>query len=246
MADNKVAIITGGSRGIGSAVAIELAQNGFDVVINYAGNEAKAIETQKACENAGVKAITVKADISKADEVEAMIKATTDAFGRIDVLVNNAGITKDCLLMRMSEAYFDDVIDINLKGAFLCMKAVTRIMMKQRYGRVINMSSVVGVYGNAGQMNYAASKAGLIGMTKTMSKEVASRGITVNAIAPGFIKTDMTAELKEDTIATIEKQIPVGRLGEAVDIAKTVSFLASEHAGYITGQVLGVDGGMVL
>ena len=242
----QVALVTGGSRGIGQAICLELARNGYNIAINYAGNEEKALETKALCEEAGASAIIIKADVSKNDEVEAMMKQVMDLFSRIDVLVNNAGITKDGLLIRMKEDEFDDVIDINLKGSYLCMKHVTKIMMKQRYGRIINMSSVVGIYGNPGQINYAASKAGIIGITKSLAKEIGSRSITVNAIAPGFIETDMTASLTEEYKSAISKQIAVGRLGQVEDIAKAVLFFASKDAGYITGQVLAIDGGMTI
>lgn len=244
MLKDKVAVVTGGSRGIGRAICVELAKNGANIIINYAGNESKALETQKICEDLGVKTLLIKADVSNAKQVEEMFKTVLEKFNRVDILVNNAGITKDNLLMRMTEQDFDDVIDINLKGAFLCMKQVYRVMMKQKYGKIVNISSVVGVTGNAGQMNYSASKAGVIGMTKTMARELASRNINVNAVAPGFVKTDMTSELGEDTLNKIE--IPLKRLGDAKDIANAVLFLVSDSANYITGQVLNVDGGMVM
>ena len=240
----KTAVVTGGSRGIGRAVCLELAKGGANVVLCYAGNEAAAQETVAACEAAGAKALTVKCDVADAQQVKNLMDEAVKTFGRIDILVNNAGITRDGLLMMMKESDFDDVISANLRGTFLCMKAVSRTMMKQRYGRIVNLSSVVGLHGNAGQVNYAASKAGVIGMTKSLAKELASRGVTVNAVAPGFIATDMTAAMtdaaKEATLAAI----PMSRLGAPEDVARAVAFLASDEAAYITGQVLAVDGGM--
>lgn len=242
----KTAVVTGGSRGLGRAVCLELAKGGANVVFCYAGNEAAAKETTAACEALGAKALAVRCNVAKADEVKALMDAAVKEFGRIDILVNNAGITRDGLLMMMKEEDFDAVIAANLKGTFLCMKAVSRIMMKQRYGRIVNLSSVVGLRGNAGQVNYAASKAGVVGMTKSLAKELASRGVTVNAVAPGFIATDMTAAMtdaaKEATLASI----PLQRLGAPEDVAHAVAFLASDEAAYITGQVLCVDGGMAM
>ena len=242
----KTAVVTGGSRGLGRAVCLELAKGGANVVFCYAGNEAAAKETTAACEALGAKALAVQCDVAKADEVKALMDAAVKEFGRIDILVNNAGITRDGLLMMMKEEDFDAVIAANLKGTFLCMKAVSRIMMKQRYGRIVNLSSVVGLRGNAGQVNYAASKAGVVGMTKSLAKELASRGVTINAVAPGFIATDMTAAMtdaaKEATLASI----PLQRLGAPEDVAHAVAFLASDEAAYVTGQVLCVDGGMAM
>ncbi|HIY10950.1 MAG TPA: 3-oxoacyl-[acyl-carrier-protein] reductase [Candidatus Anaerofilum excrementigallinarum] len=240
----RAAIVTGGSRGIGRAVCLALAAQGLDIVVNYAGSAAAAAETAALCEEKGVKAITVQADVSTAQGADALFEAAMAAFGRVDVLVNNAGITRDGLILRMTEEDFDQVIATNLKGAFLCAKKAARIMMKQRYGRIISISSVVGVHGNAGQANYAASKAGLIGMTKSLAKELGSRHITANAVAPGFIDTDMTRVLPEAAKTALLGQIPLGALGRPEDIGSAVAFLASEQAGYITGQVLGVDGGM--
>lgn len=242
----RVAVVTGGSRGIGQAVCLALAQKGLSIVVNYSGNAEAAAETVAQCEALGAEAMAFKANVAVADEVAALMQAATDRFGRIDVLVNNAGITRDNLLMRMSEADFDAVVDTNLKGTFLCMKAVSRMMMKQRYGRIINMSSVVALRGNPGQMNYVASKAGVIGMTKTMAKELASRGITANAIAPGFIETDMTATLTDAQRADMTTTIPMARPGKPEDVAAAVAFFADEASGYITGQVLCVDGGMAV
>ena len=240
----KTAVVTGGSRGLGRAVCLELAAGGANVVLCYAGNESAANETVGACEALGSKAIAIRCNVADSGEVKALMDAAIQAFGRIDILVNNAGITRDGLLMMMKESDFDDVINTNLKGTFLCMKAVSRQMMKQRYGRIVNLSSVVGLRGNAGQVNYAASKAGVIGMTKSLAKELASRGVTVNAVAPGFMETDMTAAMPEAAKTATLAAIPMGRMGAAENVAKAVAFLASEEAGYITGQVLAVDGGM--
>ncbi len=240
----KTAVVTGGSRGIGRAVCLELARHGANVVLCYAGNEAAANETVAACEALGAKALAVQCDVSDAAQVQALMDAAAKAFGAIHILVNNAGITRDGLLMTMKEADFDAVLAANLKGTFLCMKAVSRPMMKQRYGRIVNLSSVVGLRGNAGQVNYAASKAGVIGMTKSLAKELASRGVTVNAVAPGFIETDMTAAMPEAAKTATLSAIPMSRLGAPEDVARAVAFLASDEAAYITGQVLAVDGGM--
>ena len=242
----KTAVVTGGSRGIGRAICEELARGGANVVLCYAGNEAAAAETVSACEALGAKALAVKCDVADGEQVKALMDEAVKAFGRIDILVNNAGITRDGLLMMMKEADFDAVISANLRGTFLCMKAVARTMMKQRYGRIVNLSSVVGLRGNAGQVNYAASKAGVIGMTKSLAKELASRGVTVNAVAPGFIDTDMTAAMPEAAKTATLASIPMQRLGAPEDIAKAVAFLASDGAAYITGQVIAVDGGMAM
>lgn len=244
--DGKVALITGASRGIGRAVAIKLAGAGARVIVNYAGNLAAAQEVEQTIRAAGGEAVIMQGDVADAAVVEAMVKQITDNFGRIDILVNNAGITRDTLLMRMKEEDWDAVINTNLKGVFHCTKAVSRVMMKQKSGKIINMSSVVGVTGNAGQANYAAAKAGVIGFTKSMAKELASRGITVNAVAPGFIATDMTAVLSEQVKTDLIARIPLGRLGTTEDISAAVLFLVSEAANYITGQTLNVDGGMVM
>ncbi len=244
--DNKTAIVTGGSRGIGRSICVALAKARANVVTCYANGADGANETVKLCEEYGVKALAVKADVSNYEDVSAMVAKTKEEFGSIDILVNNAGITKDNLMLKMTEADFEQVIDTNLKGAFLFTKDSSKIMLKQRSGRIINISSVVGVMGNAGQVNYAASKSGLIGMTKSVAKELASRGITCNAIAPGFIETDMTAKLPESVVDEMMKNIPMKKLGSGEDIANTVVFLASDYASYITGQVICVDGGMAM
>ena len=240
----KTALVTGGSRGIGRAICLELADRGADVALCYAGGEAAAAETVRLCEGLGVKALAVRCDVSDGAQVKAMVDETVRTFGGLDILVNNAGITRDGLAVMMSEENFDDVIATNLRGAFLCMKAAARPMMKRRWGRMVNLSSVVGLHGNAGQVNYAASKAGVIGMTKSMAKELAGRNITVNAVAPGFIDTDMTAVLPEAAKAALLGSIPLGRMGQPEDVARAVAFLCSDDAAYITGQVLSVDGGM--
>jgi 3-oxoacyl-[acyl-carrier protein] reductase len=242
----KAALVTGASRGIGREIALELARQGADVAVNFAGSEAKANEVVDEIKALGREAFAVKCDVSNAVEVTEMVREAIDRFGKLDILVNNAGITKDNLLMRMKEEEWDDVININLKGVFLCTKAVTRQMMKQRVGRIINIASIVGVSGNPGQANYVAAKAGVIGLTKTTAKELASRNITVNALAPGFITTDMTDKLSEDVKTEMLKQIPLARLGEPKDIAKITAFLASDDTSYITGQTFHVDGGMVM
>ncbi|MDQ0227641.1 3-oxoacyl-[acyl-carrier-protein] reductase [Metabacillus niabensis] len=246
MLENKVALVTGASRGIGKAIAIELAKNGASVAVNYAGNEAKANEVVDEIKANGGNAFAIRADVSNADDVTDMIKQVISQYGQLDILVNNAGITRDNLIMRMKDSEWDDVINTNLKGVFLCTKGVTRQMMKQRSGRIINITSVVGVSGNPGQANYVAAKAGVIGLTKTSAKELASRNITVNAVAPGFITTDMTDELTDDLKAEMLKQIPLAKLGEPSDIANIVTFIASEKSKYITGQTFHVNGGMIM
>lgn len=246
---NKIALVTGGSQGIGKAVCIKLASLGANIAINYidfGNNEEVAKETQKEIEAMGVKVMIVAADVSSFEDTETMFSKVVEEFGRIDILVNNAGITKDNLMMRMKEVDFDAVINVNLKGTWNCMKHVTRIMMKQKYGKIISMASVVGVMGNAGQVNYSASKAGVIGMTMSLARELASRGINVNAVAPGFIQTDMTAVLGDDIKAELSKNIPLGTLGTVEDVANAVAFLASDESKYITGQVIHVDGGMAM
>lgn len=246
MLSGKTALVTGASRGIGRAIALELAKNGANVVVNYAGNAAAAQEVVAAIEAMGGSAAAVQANVASMQEVEQMLNAASETFGNIDILVNNAGITRDNLLMRMKEEEFDAVIATNLKGVYNCIKAVTRPMMKQRSGRIINISSVVGAVGNPGQANYAAAKAGVIGLTKSVARELATRGITVNCVAPGFIATDMTDQLSDETKEALLKQIPLGHLGEAEQIAKVVRFLASDDASYMTGQTLHVDGGMYM
>ena len=240
------AVVTGGSRGIGRAICLKLAGQGANIVLNFAGNEAAAEETRSQCEALGVRAIAVKGDVAEAEACNALIDQAAKEFGGMDILVCNAGVNRDNLLMRMSDEEFQKVIDTNLKGTFHCMRAAIRPMMKKRRGRIISISSVVGLMGNAGQINYAASKAGVIGMTKSLAREVASRHITVNAVAPGFIKTDMTAVLSDSVKEGILHGIPLGELGEAEDVANAVLYLASDEAAYITGQVISVDGGMAM
>ena len=242
----KTAVVTGGSRGIGRAICEELARGGANVVLCYAGNAASAAETVAECEALSAKALAVQCNVANAEEVKALMDTAISTFGAVHILVNNAGITRDGLLMTMKDADFDAVVDTNLKGAFYCMRAVARPMMRQRYGRIVNLSSVVGLRGNAGQINYAASKAGVIGMTKSMAKELATRGVTVNAVAPGFIETDMTAAMTDAAKTATLASIPMGRLGAAEDVARAVAFLASDEAAYVTGQVLAVDGGMAM
>ncbi|WP_059104652.1 3-oxoacyl-[acyl-carrier-protein] reductase [Shouchella shacheensis] len=246
MLTGKTAIVTGASRGIGRAIAMELASHGAKVVVNYAGNQSLAEEVVQEIKEAGSDAFAYQADVANAEQVGAMMKETTKAFGALDILVNNAGITRDNLLMRMKEDEWDQVIDTNLKGVFNCAKAASRPMMKQRSGRIINVSSVVGVMGNPGQANYVAAKAGVIGLTKSLARELAGRNILVNAIAPGFITTEMTDELGEDIKEGLLSQIPLAKLGEPEQIARVVRFLASEDSAYMTGQTLHVDGGIVM
>lgn len=242
--EGRTALVTGAARGIGAAVAKELAANGARVIINYSGSEAAAMQVAEDIEKNGGSASIFKCDVSDYKAVEAMIADITQKEDRIDILVNNAGITRDGLIMRMAEEDFDRVNEVNLKGTFNCIRHAARQMLKQRSGRIINMSSVVGLRGNAGQVNYSASKAGVIGITKSAAKELASRNITVNAIAPGYICTDMTEALSEKVKESVQKEIPLSRMGTVEDIAKTVLFLASDSAAYITGQVISVDGGM--
>lgn len=244
--EGKFALVTGASRGIGREIALELARQGAHVAVNYAGSEGKAEETAREIRELGRESFTVRADVGDAESVADMMKTVNERFPRLDILVNNAGITRDNLLMRMKENEWDDVINTNLKGVFLCTKAVTRQMMKQRSGRIINIASIVGVSGNAGQANYVAAKAGVIGLTKSAAKELSSRGITVNAVAPGFISTDMTGELPEDVQAQMLSQIPLSRFGSPADVAEVAAFLASDSSRYMTGQTLHVDGGMVM
>jgi 3-oxoacyl-[acyl-carrier protein] reductase len=246
MFDGKIALVTGAGKGIGKEIALELARGGAACVINYASSSKGAEETVAEIKAMGRDAYAYQCDVSDYEQSEKMIADVLEHYGRIDILVNNAGITKDNLMLKMSEADFEAVINVNLKGAFNCMKAVTKPMMKQRYGRIINITSIVGVIGNAGQVNYAASKAGMIGMTKSAARELASRNITVNAVAPGFIQTDMTEVLSDAVKEQLLAQIPMKKLGETKDIANAVCFLADEKAAYITGQVLNVNGGMAM
>ncbi len=242
---DRVAVVTGSTKGIGRAIALEFARHGARVVVSGRNQERAEQVCQEIRTNGGT-AVAVIGDVANMQDADALMKTALDEFGKVDILVNNAGITKDNLVMRMSESDWDAVININLKGTFNCIKAVTRQMMKQRYGRIVNITSVVGEIGNAGQANYAASKAGIIGLTKSVARELASRNITCNAIAPGFIETDMTENLDEKVKESLKEQIPLGRLGSVEDVAKAASFLASDEAAYITGQVLNVDGGMVM
>ena len=244
MLSGKVALITGGGKGIGAAIAKEMAVQGATVIINYSRSKEAAEHLKEEIQAMGGQAEIYGCNVADFEQVKIMISDVVKAYKRLDILVNNAGVTKDGLLMRMNEKDFNYVMDVNLKGTFNCIQQVTRQMMKQRYGRIINLSSVVGLYGNAGQVNYAASKAGIIGMTKAAAKELGSRGITVNAIAPGFIQTEMTEVLSDDMKEQMLKSIALGRFGQVEDIAYTAAFLASDRAGYITGQVLRVDGGI--
>ena len=244
--EEKVVLVTGGSRGIGKEVAMKFAKNGYNVVTNYVSDKTDKEKLKKEFEDNNVKALVLKADVSKTEDVENLVSKAISEFGKIDVLVNNAGITRDNLLIRMPEEDFDKVLETNLKGTFLVTKAVTKYMMKKRYGSIINLSSVVGVAGNAGQSNYSASKAGIIGFTKSIAKELASRNIRANAVAPGFIETDMTDVLKEEVKENIHNQIPLKRMGKAKEVAELIYFLGSENSSYITGQVINIDGGMVM
>ncbi len=244
--EKRTAIITGAARGIGRAIALRLARDGVNVVINYTSAEKEAEETAREAEKLGVQALLVQADVSKEKEVEQLFEKALTLTGRIDILINNAGITRDNLILRMKEEDFDRVIEINLKGSYNCMKKASRIMLKQRYGRIVNISSVVGLRGNPGQVNYAASKAGVIGMTKSLAKELASRNITVNALAPGMIETKMSEQMSEAAKKQMLSMIPAGRIGRPEDVANAAAFLAGEEAAYITGQVLCVDGGMAV
>ena len=242
----KVALVTGASRGIGRATALRLASDGAKVALNFASNVSKAEEVKREIEAAGSEAMLLQGDVSKLEVVTELVQKIVDAWGRLDILVNNAGIARDNLLLKMSEDDFDKVIATNLKGVFNCTKAVTKIMMKQRGGRIVNMSSVVALRGNVSQANYAAAKAGIIGLTKSAARELASRGVTVNAVAPGFIDTDMTAALSEKVKEVLLKEIPAGRMGTPEDVANAVAFLVSDQAAYITGQVLSVNGGLAM
>lgn len=246
MLKGKCAIVTGASRGIGKAIALKLASLGANIVLNYRSSEKEALEVENEIKNMDVDVISIKGDISKIDDVQNIVSKAKEKFGNIDIIVNNAGITKDGLILRMKEEDFDSVIDVNLKGVFNCLKSITPIMVKQKHGKIINLSSVVGVSGNAGQVNYSASKAGVIGMTKSLAKELGGRGINVNAVAPGFIETDMTEVLGDKFKEEAKNNIPLKRLGKAEDVADVVAFLASESSDYVTGQVIHVDGGMVM
>ena len=246
MEEKKTVFVTGASRGIGKEVALKFADNGYNVVINYVSNRTNVEELKTEFESKGVKTLIMQADVTDKEAIEQLVKKAIEEFGAIDVLVNNAGITKDNLLMRMSEEEFDKVIEVNLKGTYVVTKAVTKYMMKKRKGSIINLSSVVGVAGNAGQCNYAASKAGIIGFTKSVAKELASRNIRSNAVAPGFIETDMTAVLSDEVKENIHNQIPLKRMGTAKEVANLIYFLGSDESAYITGQVIHVDGGMVM
>ena len=242
----KAALVTGASRGIGRAIALRLAKEGYVVAVNYAGSQAAAEEVKAAIEAEGGRAVTIQGDVSRAEDVNRVFAEIKKEFGRLDVLVNNAGITRDSLMLRLKEENWDAVIDTDLKSGFLTMKAAAPIMMKQKKGAIVNIASVVGIMGNVGQINYSAAKAGVIGMTKTAARELAARGVRVNAVAPGFIETSMTDVIPEKIKEGMIHSIPLGRMGQAEDVAKAVCFLASDEASYITGQVLKVDGGMVM
>ena len=242
----RVAIVTGGGRGIGRAIAGRLAGEGANLAISYRSNEIAAEEAAQKVRAAGVRCELFKGDVSSPEDVEALFTGVRDAFGRVDILVNNAGITRDNLVMRMNEGEFDDVLRTNLRGTYLCTRAALRPMIRARWGRIVNVSSVVGLVGNAGQANYAASKAGIIGLTKSVAREVAQRGITVNAVAPGYVETELTGGLPEKVKEQIREQIPAGRFGEPEEVAEVVAFLVAEEAGYVTGQTIAVDGGMTM
>jgi 3-oxoacyl-[acyl-carrier protein] reductase len=244
--EGRVAIVTGGGRGIGRAVAVRLAEAGANLAISYRQDDAAAGETAQRVREAGVECELFKGDVSSPESVEALFKGVGDAFGRVDILVNNAGITRDNLMMRMKEEEFDEVLRTNLKGTYLCTRAALRPMIRARWGRIVNLSSVVGLVGNAGQANYAASKAGIIGFTKSVAREVAQRRITVNAVAPGYVETELTGSLPENVKDQIRGQVPIGRFGEPEEVAEVVAFLAGEAAGYLTGQTIAVDGGMTM
>ena len=246
MLDEKIAVVTGASRGIGRGIALELAKQGATVVVNFNASAEAAEELVAEIEAAGGTAQAVQADVSDAEQADALIKTATSDYGKIDILVNNAGITRDNVIMMMKPDDFDAVLNTNLRSAWLCSKAAVRAMMRKRYGRIINITSVSGIMGQAGQTNYSASKAGIIGLTKSLAREVASRNVTVNAVAPGFVLTDLTKDLPEELTDQLQQFIPLGRWGEIDEIAKTVAFLASDNAAYITGQVLNVDGGMAM
>jgi 3-oxoacyl-[acyl-carrier protein] reductase len=243
---SRVAIVTGGGRGIGRAVAVRLAAEGANVAISYRSNDDAAQETAEAVREAGVECEVFKGDVASPEDVQVLFEGVSDAFGRLDILVNNAGVTRDNLIMRMKEEEFDEVLRTNLGGTYLCTRAALRPMIRARWGRIVNVSSVVGLVGNAGQANYAASKAGIIGFTKSVAREVAQRGITANAVAPGYVETELTGRLPENVKEAIRTQVPMGRFGEAEEVAEVVTFLAGEGAGYVTGQTIAVDGGMTM
>jgi 3-oxoacyl-[acyl-carrier protein] reductase len=242
----RVAVVTGGGRGIGRSVAVRLAEEGANVAISYRSNDAAAQEAADAVRGAGVECEVFKGDVASPEDVQALFKGVGDAFGRVDILVNNAGITRDNIMMRMKEEEFDDVLRTNLGGTYLCTRAALRPMVRARWGRIVNLSSVVGLVGNAGQANYAASKAGIIGFTKSVAREVAQRGITANVVAPGYVETELTGILPEKVKDQIRDQVPMGRFGEAEEVAEVVAFLAGEEARYVTGQTIAVDGGMTM
>ena len=244
--EGRVAVVTGGGRGIGRAIAARLAEEGANVAISYRSNDAAAEETAQKVRDAGAKCEIFKGDVASPEDVQALFAGVSDAFGRVDILVNNAGITRDNLMMRMKEDEFDEVLRTNLKGTYLCTRAALRPMVRARWGRIVNVGSVVGLVGNAGQANYAASKAGIIGFTKSVAREVAQRGITVNAVAPGYVETELTGGLPEGVKEQILAQVPSGRFGEPGEVAGVVAFLSGEGGGYITGQTIAVDGGMTM
>lgn len=244
--EGRVALVTGGGRGIGRATAVRLAESGAKVAVSYRANDEAAEETARLVREAGAECELFKGDVASSDDVAALIEGVSEAFGPVEILVNNAGTTRDNIMMRMKDAQFDEVIATNLKGTYLCTRAVLRGMVRARWGRIISVSSVVGLIGNAGQANYAASKAGIIGFTKSIAREVGNRGITANTVAPGYIKTELTAGLPEEITERVLGQVPIGRLGEPEEVAEVVAFLAGEGAAYVTGQTLAVDGGMVM
>lgn len=244
--EGRVAVVTGGGRGIGRAIAVELANQGAQVAISYRSNDASAEEAAEEVRAAGARCEVFKGDVAEPDDVKALFEGVNESFGRVDVLVNNAGVTRDNIMMRMKEDEFDEVLRTNLKGTYLCTRAALRPMVRARWGRIVNISSVVGLVGNAGQANYAASKAGIIGFTKSVAREVAQRGITANVVAPGYVETELTGSLSEGIKDQIRAQVPMSRFGEPEEIAGVVAFLAGEGAGYVTGQTLAVDGGMTM